>query len=143
MQLITAIITAMLTVPALVTLGIRALCMHNPTVDNSIRNSNIYGNSNRVQHGDGHASCCGWTCVYVPSRVCEVQVELSQARGGHDSSVQCITVDQQYLYSADWHGCIKVRCSPASPLTSSQILIALHDTLLTHGQPLNSSHLLL
>ncbi|KAL3132562.1 hypothetical protein ABBQ32_009100 [Trebouxia sp. C0010 RCD-2024] len=35
-------------------------------------------------------------------------VELSQARGGHDSSVQCITVDQQYLYSADWHGCIKV-----------------------------------
>ena len=40
----------------------------------------------------------------------DVQVELAQAQGGHDSSVQCITVDQQYLYSADWHGNIKVQC---------------------------------
>lgn len=44
----------------------------------------------------------------APLSLCEMQVELSQAQGGHDSSVQCITVDQQYLYSADWHGCIKV-----------------------------------
>lgn len=39
-----------------------------------------------------------------------VQIEFTQANGGHDSAVQCITVDQQYLYSADWHGNIKVQC---------------------------------
>jgi hypothetical protein len=43
-----------------------------------------------------------------------MQIEFTQANGGHDSAVQCITVEQQYLYSADWHGNIKVQCYCAS-----------------------------
>ncbi len=39
-----------------------------------------------------------------------MQIEFTHANGGHDSAVQCLTVEQQYLYSADWHGNIKVQC---------------------------------
>jgi hypothetical protein len=38
-----------------------------------------------------------------------MQIEFTHANGGHDSAVQCLTVEQQYLYSADWHGNIKVQ----------------------------------
>lgn len=58
------------------------------------------------------ACCCQRSHIHDASseHACMslLQVELSQANGGHDSSVQCMTVDQQYLYSADWHGNIKV-----------------------------------
>lgn len=52
----------------------------------------------------------GRLSVGLEHSLLDVQVELAQAQGGHDSSVQCITVDHQYLYSADWHGNIKVHC---------------------------------
>lgn len=37
-----------------------------------------------------------------------LQIEFNPQNGGHDSAVQALTVDQQHLYSADWHGNIKV-----------------------------------
>lgn len=80
-----------------------------PVVDDGIRllHALDFYISTNLQHLEYVWNLCRRFLVCMLN---DVQVELTQAQGGHDSSVQCITVDQQYLYSADWHGNIKVRC---------------------------------
>ena len=49
------------------------------------------------------------SCGIVTRRCVDLQVALTSATGGHGHPVQAMVVVNQFMFSADWGGSIKVR----------------------------------